>query len=243
MKKSLALHLLNTYNLPEKCPNTESFLVLFFPYSDRVRENTDQKKLCIWTLFTQWYNLRLSSKNWSQVHGNILQSHRFCRFLRQIKHCVKSIYTRSFFWSVFPRIRTEYGDLLRKFPYSIQIRENTDQKKLRNLVAFHAEAWQVYFHFLQIIFHPFCYLKQAFLGSKRIRNFWDFFFYANSIGSETSRLRISQTSELKSTKESVWDSAWYIHFDALYNYFYSFRKQPAANFFKNKNWWFHDQGT
>ena len=89
MKKSLALHLLNTYNLPEKCPNTEFFLVLFFPYSDRVRENTDQKKLCIWTLFTQWYNLRLSSKNWSQVHGNILQSHRFCRFLRQIKHCVK----------------------------------------------------------------------------------------------------------------------------------------------------------
>ena len=32
--------------LREKCPNTELFLV-------RMQENTDQKKLCIWTLFTQ----------------------------------------------------------------------------------------------------------------------------------------------------------------------------------------------
>ena len=36
-----------------------------------------------------------------------------------------------FFWSVFFRISTKLGDLLRKFPYSVQIWENTDQKKLR----------------------------------------------------------------------------------------------------------------
>ena len=41
-------------SLCEKCPNTESFLVVIFPYSDKVRENTNQKKLRIWTLFTQW---------------------------------------------------------------------------------------------------------------------------------------------------------------------------------------------
>ena len=35
---------------------------------------------------------------------------------------------RSFFWSVFFYIRTEYGDLLRKFPYSVRIQENMDQK-------------------------------------------------------------------------------------------------------------------
>ena len=46
-------------------------------------------------------------------------------------HCVKSIQIRSFFWSVFFRIWTEYGDLYRKSPYSVQIRENTDWKKLR----------------------------------------------------------------------------------------------------------------
>ena len=33
-------------SLREKCPNTEFFLV-------RIQENTEQKKLRIWTLFTQ----------------------------------------------------------------------------------------------------------------------------------------------------------------------------------------------
>ena len=31
------------------------------------------------------------------------------------------------FWSVFSRIWTEYGEMLRIFPYSVQIRENKDQ--------------------------------------------------------------------------------------------------------------------
>ena len=55
---------------PEKCPYTEFFLVRIFlysdwirrfdsirskpPYSKRMQENLDQKKLRIWTLFTQW---------------------------------------------------------------------------------------------------------------------------------------------------------------------------------------------
>ena len=33
-----------------------------------------------------------------------------------------------FFWSVFSRIRTEYGDLLIKSPYSVRMRENADQE-------------------------------------------------------------------------------------------------------------------
>ena len=33
-----------------------------------------------------------------------------------------------FFWSVLSRIRTEYGDLPRKYLYSFRKRENTDQK-------------------------------------------------------------------------------------------------------------------
>ena len=33
-----------------------------------------------------------------------------------------------FFWSVLSRIWTEYGEILRISPYSIRIRENTDQK-------------------------------------------------------------------------------------------------------------------
>ena len=35
------------------------------------------------------------------------------------------------FWSVFSCIPIEYGDLLRKSPYSVRMQENTDQKKLR----------------------------------------------------------------------------------------------------------------
>ena len=46
--------------------------------------------------------------------------------------CVKSVHQmRSFFWSVSSCIWTEYGDLRSESPYSIQIQENTDQKKLR----------------------------------------------------------------------------------------------------------------
>ena len=38
-------------------------------------------------------------------------------------HCVKTVQIRSFFWSVFSRTRTEYGEIFR-------MRKNTDQKKL-----------------------------------------------------------------------------------------------------------------
>ena len=31
------------------------------------------------------------------------------------------------FWSVFSRIRTEYGEILRISPYLVRMRENTDQ--------------------------------------------------------------------------------------------------------------------
>ena len=48
-----------------------------------------------------------------------------------IKHCVKSVQIRYFFWSVFSRTRTEYGEIRSISQYSVPIRENTDQKKLR----------------------------------------------------------------------------------------------------------------
>ena len=44
---------------------------------------------------------------------------------------VKSVQIRNFFWSVFSRIWTEYGEILLISPYSVRMRENTDQKKLR----------------------------------------------------------------------------------------------------------------
>ena len=43
-------------------------------------------------------------------------------------HCMKSVQMQSFFWSAFSRIRAKYGDLLRKSPYSVRMREKMDQK-------------------------------------------------------------------------------------------------------------------
>ena len=34
-----------------------------------------------------------------------------------------------YFWSVFSRIRTEYGEIVRISPYSVQMWENMDQKE------------------------------------------------------------------------------------------------------------------
>ena len=43
-------------------------------------------------------------------------------------HCMKSVQIRNFFWSVFSCIRIEYGDFHSRSPYSVRMRENTDQK-------------------------------------------------------------------------------------------------------------------
>ena len=47
-----------------------------------------------------------------------------------LNHCVKSVQIQGFFWSVFSCIWTDYVDLLSKWPYSVGIEENTDQKKV-----------------------------------------------------------------------------------------------------------------
>ena len=53
--------------LREKCPNTEFCLVCIFLHSVQIQENTDQKKLGIWILFTKWYLPYLA------VHSSITQ--------------------------------------------------------------------------------------------------------------------------------------------------------------------------
>ena len=40
---------------------------------------------------------------------------------------MKSIQIRSFLWSTFSRIRTEYGEILHISLYSVRMRENADQ--------------------------------------------------------------------------------------------------------------------
>ena len=56
-------------------------------------------------------------------------------------HCVKSVQIRSFFWSVFSRIWTEYEEILRISPYSVRTQKNTDQKTPR-LGTFHPDDYR-----------------------------------------------------------------------------------------------------
>ena len=65
-------------------------------------------------------------------------------------HCAKIVLIRSFFWSAFSRIRTKYGDLRRKSPYSVQMRENTDQQKTPYLDTFYAVIVQVLTNLLEM---------------------------------------------------------------------------------------------
>ena len=78
-------------------------------------------------------------------------------------HCMKSVQIRSFVWSVFSYIQTEYGELLRKSPYSVQIQENTDQKKLR--------IWTLFTQWLSLgILLLFCWNKGTSRDILRIEN-------------------------------------------------------------------------
>ena len=50
--------------------------------------------------------------------------------------CVKRVQIWSLFWSVFSRIWTEHRKIRSIFPYSVRMRENTDQKKVRVWILF-----------------------------------------------------------------------------------------------------------
>ena len=54
---------------------------------------------------------------------------------------MKSVQIRSNFWSVFSRIRTEYGEIPSISPYSVRMRESTDQKLLR-IWTLHTVNWK-----------------------------------------------------------------------------------------------------
>ena len=79
------------------------------------------------------------------------------RIVSNIYHCVKSVQIWSFFWSVFSRIWTEYGIS----PYSVRMRQNTDQKKLR-----------IWTHFTQCM---------VFFAKIVMFKSWELFFQKNTL--------------------------------------------------------------
>ena len=101
-----------------------------------------------------------------------------------IDHCVKSVQVRSFFWSVVSRIRTKYGEIRSIFPYLVQIRENTDQEKLRIWTLF--AQWILLCILLFLLWQGitsrwfflfiYCDLVTAF----KSKLFWICFFYSSA---------------------------------------------------------------
>ena len=69
------------------------------------------------------------------IHDGIIKDLTFKSKLKFVEYIQYTAWKVSkygvFFWSVFPCIWNEYGDLRSKSPYSVRIQENTDQKKLR----------------------------------------------------------------------------------------------------------------
>ena len=61
------------------------------PYSVRMRENTNQKKLHIWTLFSQWHGKLISVSPWEELSLPLQVKHFCCQF-----SCRFYIYDQSF---------------------------------------------------------------------------------------------------------------------------------------------------
>ena len=87
-------------------------------------------------LFFSWIEIKQSTWVSYNLKAAIDDS-----WLHRLIHYVKSVQIRSFFWSVFSCIRTEYG-LNTDSPCSVRMRENTDQKKLRILTLF--TQWYIF---------------------------------------------------------------------------------------------------
>ena len=66
----------------------------------------------------------------SSNFGKVEEEKAFNFTIKELYHGVKIVQIRRFFWSVFSRIQTYYGEI-RISPYSVRMRGNTGQKKLR----------------------------------------------------------------------------------------------------------------
>ena len=70
------------------------------------------------------------------LHIPVFSSFTRPEWLEKYHHCVRIFRNGTFFFSVFSRIRTKSGDLLRKSLYSSQIWENTARKTSDSRTSF-----------------------------------------------------------------------------------------------------------
>ena len=107
------------------------FSVIKIPVNhDRQSGHISWKNSCIPINFLQRY---LTKNTWGGGGGDFYPHSSTRIGLRLIPTqraaiYMKSVQIRSYFWSVFSRIQTEYGEIRRISSYSDRIRKNTDQK-------------------------------------------------------------------------------------------------------------------
>ena len=97
------------FPLPEKWLNTEFFLVRIFLYSVQIQENTDQRKLRIWTVFIQRWVIWSTNK----VFWN--------------KSLLHKIYFKDFKWKSLYKIHATLGiylvnSIFLQFKFKFQLR-------------------------------------------------------------------------------------------------------------------------
>ena len=120
---NLSLVVLIKFVLTKNC--RVSYIPGFLPISVFGRRSTcveryiSQKMIAKFFLNPGWVLKALQT--WQRLHGRVLVE------VQRAKHCEKSPNTELFLVRI-SFIRTEYGDLRSKYPYSVRIHENTDQK-------------------------------------------------------------------------------------------------------------------
>ena len=141
--------------LSKECMNLNGAKWLVDSRADTaIRYNLDQVRYCWLDYITYWvfvFNINISSHdvmgwkcmdNKSQVLSNICFDAGYIIsfiYLESV-HWVKSVQIRSFLWSVFSRIHPRIRSIS---PYSVRMRENTEQKKLRIWTLF-TQWWLSY---------------------------------------------------------------------------------------------------
>ena len=119
-----------------------------------------------------------SNKFWNiGIQGKYVNNKTHSSFY-SYKHCMKSVQIRSFFRFAFSHIQTEYGEIQSISPYSVQMRENTDQKKLRIWTLFTQWSFKiwVYIKNMCLVIHIVTFFSHK-LANMGIQGIENSFFY------------------------------------------------------------------
>ena len=111
--------------LPLPCLNS-SYTTGTLKLHCRKCQNPQKMKFSIKDFFSKCDHIRRKLRT-HLLKKSLMENFIFCALSKRI-HCVKSVGIQSFIRALFSRIRTEYGDLLCKFLYLVQIRQSVDQK-------------------------------------------------------------------------------------------------------------------